>query len=92
MQTHSVTPNTCGLKAGLRTALFILSGRRHATWRLLRKRCIPAKLLILLGSGLAKPWNIAPSRLWLADLLSARDYEAGWKSHRPRSDAEEQVW
>src|SRR5262249_16066851 len=31
MQIHSVTPDACGLKAGLRTALFILSGRRVAT-------------------------------------------------------------
>src|SRR5262249_40616190 len=28
MQTHSVTVDACGLKAGLRTALLIVSGRR----------------------------------------------------------------
>jgi len=35
MQIHSVTPNACGLKAGL--WLFILSRSRNARWRLLRK-------------------------------------------------------
>jgi len=34
MQINSLTPNACGLKAGLRTAIFILSARPHATWRL----------------------------------------------------------
>jgi hypothetical protein len=29
MQINSDTPNACGLKAGLRTALFIVSGRRR---------------------------------------------------------------
>jgi hypothetical protein len=29
MQIHSVTPNACGLKAGLRTTLLIISGSRH---------------------------------------------------------------
>src|SRR5215510_15116714 len=30
MQIHSVTPNACGLKAGLRTAHFFVSERRNA--------------------------------------------------------------
>ena len=45
MQIHSVTPNACGLKAGLRTTLFILSGRRHMSGSLEKQfptACAPA--------------------------------------------------